>query len=76
MIGAMLSLLQEDGWILRDRGDVVSAALPCLARNGTGCRLFLFRPSAVQRKSHLATRRRYEVYMNKQHIALSRPQRH
>jgi len=27
MIGAMLSLLQEDGWILRDCGDVVSEAL-------------------------------------------------
>ena len=34
MIGAMLSLLQEDGWILRDCGDVVSEALPCPARNG------------------------------------------
>lgn len=47
MIGAMLSLLREDGWILRDCGDVVSEALPCLARNGMGCRLLLIRPSVI-----------------------------
>ena len=45
MIGAMLSLLQEDGWILRDCGDVVSEALPYPARNGY--RLFLIWPSVA-----------------------------